>query len=74
MRFENEEEEEGNRKRNQNKTKCNKKIKVDTKISQNEMISMDDNKHLCVEFLDIHTLVVSHQVKNIDIHKLLIEF
>jgi hypothetical protein len=38
------------------------------------MLSMDENKYLHVGFLNINTLLVTHQVKNLDIHKLLIGF
>ena len=35
---------------------------------------MDRNKYLYVKFLDIHTLLVTHRVKNLDIYKLSIKF
>jgi hypothetical protein len=38
------------------------------------MLSMGGNKYLHVEFLNINTLLVTYQIKNLDIHKLSIEF
>jgi hypothetical protein len=33
-----------------------------------------DNEYMRVEFLNIHTLPITHQIKSLDIHKLSIEF
>ena len=33
-----------------------------------------DNEYMRVEFFNIHTLPITHQIKSLDIHKLSIEF
>ena len=53
------------------KRKC---IKFNTKINQNKMLNKNGNKYPRVRFIDTHTLSVTYWLKNLNIHRLSIEF